>query len=275
MFKNISLIFFRATLKLKLLLTALLFPVIIIGQSQQATDGEALNQTNSTLEARFNPLVDNIQEKLPPLEVLIDSAVKNAPGIRMREAEVSLARFRLKERKWSWTRHFGLISNFNYGNNYNFSINETSGSAPSEFITTRAETAFQIGFFLRFPAFDAINRKNEVNIGKREIEKTMLLREEMVRETSQEVILVYQDLLLHQDLLKVKNEAQITSEIQVKMAEKEFLNGKITIAELSRLTEMHSINVYNFKKDRVLFYRQYLILEQLVGMKFNILNEIY
>jgi len=40
MFKNISLIFFRATLKLKLLLPALLFPVIMMGQSQQATDDE-------------------------------------------------------------------------------------------------------------------------------------------------------------------------------------------------------------------------------------------
>lgn len=260
---------------MKVLSLVLLFPVITIGQMQEAVDGEAVNTGSNEIAARFNPLVDNIQEKLPPLEVLIDSAVKNAPRIRMREAEISLAQFRLKESKWSWTRHFGLISNFNFGNNYNFSTNETSGSAPSEFITTRAETAFTIGFFLRFPAFDAINRKNEVNIGKREVEKTMLLREEMVRETSQEVILVYQDLLLHQDLLKVKNEAQVTSGIQVKMAEKEFLNGKISIADLSRLTEMHSINVYNFKKDRVLFYRQYLILEQLVGMKFNILNEIY
>lgn len=275
MFNSILLSLHAATLKMKVMLLVLLFPTFTIGQTQDAGDREPVKTSSNEIEIKFNPLVDNIQEKLPPLEVLIDSAVKNAPRIRMREAEVSLARFRLKESKWSWTRHFGLISNFNFGNNYNFSTNETSGSAPSQFITTRAETAFTIGFFLRFPAFDAINRKNEVNIGKREVEKTMLLREEMVRETSQEVILVYQDLLLHQDLLKVKNEAQITSEIQVKMAEKEFLNGKISIADLSRLTEMHSINVYNFKKDRVLFYRQYLILEQLVGMKFNILNEIY
>jgi outer membrane protein TolC len=271
MFKHISTFKLTNYFNPKVLFLILLCPLFSFSQQPETNK---VNEPSSS-EVRFNPLVDNIQEKLPPLEVLIDSAIKYAPKIRMRDAEISLAQFKLKERKWSWTRNFGISTNLSYGNYYNFSTNETSGSTPSEFISTRAETVFNVGFFLRFPVFEFINAKNDMNFGKREIEKTMLLREEMVRETSQDVILVYQDLLLHQDLLKVKNEAQITSGIQVKMAEKEFLNGKISIADLSRLTEMHSINLYNYKKDRMLFYRQYLILEQLVGMKFNLLNEIY
>lgn len=223
----------------------------------------------------FNPLVDNIQDKLPPLEILIDSAIKNAPLIRMQEAQISLAKYQLKEFKAGLTKNIGLTSSFKWGNSYAYSTSETAGGTPSEFLTFGNQTYFNVGVSLKLPFFDVINHKNSVNQGKRQIEARLLRKEEIIRETKQSVIFTYQNLLLHQDLLKVKNEAQVTSTLQVKMAEKEFLNGKISISELARVTQTHSANVYSYKQDRMLFYRQYLILEQLVGMKFNLLSEIY
>jgi outer membrane protein TolC len=223
----------------------------------------------------FNPLVDNIEDKLPPLEVLIDSAVKNAPLIRMEGAEISIARYKLLEYRRAWTKHFGFTSKFSWGNRYQYTMSETTGGFPSEFLTTGNQTLFDVGIYLKIPVFEIVNQKNSVNQGKRQIEAHMIRKEQMIRETKQEVIFTFQNLLLHQDLLKVKNEAQVTSSLQVKMAEKEFLNGNISIAELARLTQTHSSNLYNYKQDRMLFYRQYLLLEQLVGMKFNLLNEIY
>lgn len=249
-----------------LIVWPMMLPVRLQAQSEEGSD---------EIELVFDPLVDNIQDKLPPLEVLIDSAIVNAPKIRMEEAEISLARYRLIEAKKTWTSNFGVQSSFNYGNRYQFSTSETAGGFPTEFITTGNQTYLSVGVYLKMPLFAIINRGNAINLSKRDIETHMIKREQMVRETKQAVIFTYQNLLLHQDLLKVKNEAQVTSSIQVKMAEKEFLNGKISISELARLTQNHSTNVYNFKKDRALFYRQYLILEQLVGMKFNLLNEIY
>ncbi|MCF8365355.1 MAG: TolC family protein [Bacteroidales bacterium] len=236
---------------------------------------QSKNDTVATLKFSFNPLVDNIQDKLPPLEVLIDSAVKNAPRIRYEDAEISLAKYRLKEYKRAWTKFVGISSGFSYGNRYNYTSSQTTGGLPSEFLSTAGETFFNVGLYLRMPIFDLINQSNNLNQGKRMIEQNMIRREEMIRETKQEVIFTYQNLLLHQDLLIVKNEAQVTSSLQVKMAEKEFINGKISIAELSRLTQTHSSNLYSYKEDRMLFYRQYLLLEELVGMKFNLLNEIY
>ena len=245
-----------------------LFVLSIVLKSQEVDNSK-------NLPLQFNPLVDNIQDKLPPLELLIDSAIKNAPLIRMEDAEISLARYKLKEKRKAWTKNFGFSSNLKWGNRYQYSTSETAGSLPTEFLATGNQTTFDVGVFLKVPIFEIVNRKNYVNQGKRTIEAHIIRREEMIKGTKQEVIFTYQNVLLHQDLLKVKNEAQITSSLQVIMAEKEFLNGKISIAELARLTQTHSTNLYNYKKDRMLFYRQYLLLEQLVGMKFNLLNEIY
>ena len=227
------------------------------------------------IEIVFDPLVDNIQDKLPPLEVLIDSAVKNAPRIRLEDAAISIAEYKVQEYRRTWTKDISLISSFTYGDLYQFSTSETAGGIPTEFLSTGTRTNFTLGVSLRMPIFDLLNTKNSINQGKREIESHMILKEQMTRELKQAVIFTYQALLLHQDLLKVKNEARITSSIQVKMAEKEFLNGKISISDLARLTETHATNLYSYKQDRMLFFKQYLLLEELVGMKFNLLNEIY
>jgi outer membrane protein TolC len=223
----------------------------------------------------FDPLVDNIQDKLPPLEVLIDSAVKNAPRIRLEDAAISIARYKVQEYKRAWTKDLSFLSSFSYGNLYQFSTSETAGGLPTEFLSIGTRTNFTVGVSLRMPLFDILNRTNSINQGKREIESHVILKEQMKREPKQAVIFSYQALLLHQDLLKVKNEAQITSSIQVKMAEKEFLNGKISISDLARVSQTHAVNLYSYKQDRMLFFKQYLLLEELVGMKFNLLNEIY
>ncbi len=223
----------------------------------------------------FDPLIDNIVEKLPSLDILIDSAIQNSPYIRYENAEISLSHYRIKEARWNWTRLLGVEMNYKYGNLSQFSTSQTSGSFPTDFTSDRSENYYNIGAFLKIPIFDVINQKNGVNIAKRELEKRLLRQEQIIRETKQDIIFVYEDLLLRQELLKIKNESRLTTELQVQMAEKEFLNGQITIAELSRLTEIHSINIADFTKQKSLFYRQYLILEELVGIKFNLLNKIY
>jgi len=270
MYKNFKIhIFSNLLQRFFLLLLMIGLPGLALSQSQQ----DSVQPVKPNLS--FNPLVDNIQDKLPPLEVLIDSAIKNAPLIRMEDAEISLARYRLKEYKIGLTRNFGVTSNFKWGNNYAYSRSETAGGIPSEFLSFGNQTFFDVGVYLKLPVFDIVNHKNSVNQGKREVESHLIRKEQMIKQTTQDVIFTYQNLLLHQDLLKVKNEAQVTSTLQVKMAEKEFLNGKVSISELARVTQTHSANLYSYKQDRMLFYRQYLLLEQLVGMKFNLLSEIY
>lgn len=223
----------------------------------------------------FDPLVDNITDKLPPLEVLIDSAVENSPYIQFEDVETKLWKHKIKESKRQWLKNLGIDGAANYGNSYQFYTNQASGSFPTEFSTDRFQNSYSVGFYLRFPLFNIINQKNSVDIAKRESEKSILRKQQKVRETKEEVILVYEDLILRQELLKLINEAQITTQLQVEMAEQEFLNGNLSIADLSRLTERHTRNIMDYKKQSSLFYQQYLILEQLVGMRFNLLNEIY
>lgn len=237
----------------------------------------AQNETEEnsvTKPVKFDPLVDNIADKLPPLHILIDSAVAHSPRVRISNADISIMKYSLKDARINWTKNLGFMGELVTGNYYQFSTNQSSGASPNEFITDRYEINYFIGIFLKIPISDIIGQKNHANIAKRELEKKILFKEENAMEIRKEVIMVYQELLMRQELLKIKNESQLTTRLQVQMAEIEFKNGSLKISEMARLTEINAENLYENKEETFLFFRQYLILEELVGMKFNLINEI-
>lgn len=254
----------------------LLLPIIIVCFTPTLLPGQSSDTYLDKLATEnFDPLVDNITDKLPPLEVLIDSALVNSPYVKFERAEVNLRKHIAKQAKREWLKYIGFTGGMHYGNSYQFYTNQASGSITTDFTSDKYETYYKIGMFMRLPLFSLIDHKNNVSIAKRETEQSILRWEQIVQETRKEVILVYEDLVMRQELLKMINESQITTSLQVEMAEKEFLNGNIPISELSRLTEIHSKNISEFIKQSSLFYQQYLILEELVGMRFNLISEIY
>jgi len=246
--------------------------LMLMGMACSAQVQSMEDQAEEKVE--FDPLVDNIVEKLPPLQVLIDSAVANSPYIKFEGVDIQLWSHKVLESRRAWTRLMGLDASYRYGSTYVFSTSQTSGGFPSDYTSDQYNWRLGAGIYLKVPFYEIINHRNNVNIAKRELEKRYLRKEQVVRETKQDVIFVYEELLLRQELLKMKNESQLTTTLQVEMAEKEFLNGNITISELSRLTEIHSRNISEFTSQKSLFHRQYLILEELVGIKFNLLSEI-
>ncbi len=206
--------------------------------------------------------------------VIATSAVKHAPQVRIIDAEISIMKYKLKDAKIDWTKNFGVQGQFTTGNSYQFYTNQSIGNNPSEFATDSYEYYYNFGVFVRVPVDEFLRQKTKINVAKREIEKNLLYKEEKAMSIRKEVIMVYQDLLMRQELLKIKNEAQLTSRMQVQLAEIEFKNGALTLAEYARLVEFYTQNLYDNRTETFLFYRQYLILEELVGMKFNLLSEI-
>jgi outer membrane protein TolC len=257
----------RKLIKFSLFTFLIILPVFLNSQTE-------LEEPEVIKPIKFDPLVDNIADKLPPLQILIDSAVKHSPRVRLSNADISIMKYNLKNAKINWTRNLGFMGELLTGNYYQFSTNQSSGASPNEFVTDRYESNFFIGIFLKIPISDVIGQKNHANIAKRELEKKILLKEENSIEIRKEVIMVYQELLMRQELLKIKNESQLTTRLQVQMAEIEFKNGSLKISEMARLTDINAENLYENRQETFLFYRQYLILEELVGMKFNLINEI-
>jgi len=61
----------------------------------------------------------------------------------------------------------------------------------------------------------------------------------------------------------------------MEMVEKSFINGTITLTEYSSLTEIASRAEADFETSKMEFRTAYMILEEIVGMKFNLSIKIY
>jgi hypothetical protein len=58
------------------------------------------------------------------------------------------------------------------------------------------------------------------------------------------------------------------------MADKQFLNGVITIAEYSTITEIVSRGEGEFESSKIDFQTAFMILEEIVGAKINLTDKL-
>ena len=84
------------------------------GQAQSA-DSTAMTSSDSVIT-------------FPPLNDLIDSAVKYHPGIRYRQYEVKVKESNLQTQQHNWTRNMGVQADSRYGTFDNFSANDNGQS---------------------------------------------------------------------------------------------------------------------------------------------------
>jgi outer membrane protein TolC len=222
----------------------------------------------------FDPAKDEISGKLPPLSVLIDSAISNDPYIRFRDLQLVINNCKLKANRVEWTRNVGFQADVRYGNFYNYSINSSGGTDPAAIATNRLETKYGGSLYVKFPVYDFLNRRNQLKLAEVEIEQARSMSEVQRDETRQLVIRQYNDLVLKQRLLRIKAKYLETSRIKMQMVEKEFTNGIISVTEYARISEIVTRTEADFEIARVDFLTSYLILEEITGMKFNLTNAI-
>lgn len=220
----------------------------------------------------YNPLIDDITEKIHPLEALIEMAIEFSPKIKLSNAELGVNYCDLKSSRRNWTKDFGVESYLQYGNY--FFEDKIENIQPNFVLSTSIRTVFAVSAYIRMPAIDIINRNNEINKSKRIIEVTLAQRKVEELEIRKDVILQYNRLVQFQKLLRIVNEFQQYALLQMQMAEREYLNGDITISELTRLKDIQMIRAVEFQDRIYELYMAYDLLQELVGVRFNLINVI-
>ena len=218
----------------------------------------------------FDPVNDDIEYRLPPLEVLIDSAIVHDHQVNFRNKQISVNTYKLRADQKQWMRDIGFQADYRYGTFDNFSTNTAEGQSPATFSTTRSESKYGFGAYLKFPLFDVVNRTNQVNMSKTEIAQARDMFEMQVAELRQKVIRQYNDLVLKQRILQVKTKYLETSRMNQLMAEKEFINGVVNISEYTRISSICSQTESDYESAKMDFKTAYMILEEIVGIKLNI-----
>ena len=218
----------------------------------------------------FDISKDNIELMLPPLETIIDSAIAKKPFVKFRDLQIVVNTQKLKSDRSDWTKDIGFQTDVRYGTFDNYATNVVAGQNPALASTMNTQTNYGIGGYIRIPVYDFLNRKNQIKLSKAEIEQarsySLIQRDEL----RQSVIRQYNDLIIKQRLLRIKTKYVETSRIHMEMVEKNFINGTITLTEYSSLSEISSRAEADFETSKMEFRTAYMILEEIVGMKFNL-----
>jgi outer membrane protein TolC len=127
---------------------------------------------------------------------------------------------------------------------------------------------------IRIPMQDLWDRKNQMKTATKEIEKSMASKDNVILQLRQAIITQYNQLIVNQKILKNANESVIAGAMNKEMGDKEFLNGQSTLYDLAYIMEMYRVAVFNYETSRNAFFNSYMILQELCGFKFNIINKI-
>ncbi len=252
---------YQKMLKTALVLTVLLLPFNIFSQNFKDT-------------TYFNPLIDDVVQRIPPLEDLIDSAIVHNPQIKKWEAESQAWRYRAKSASRLWMRNFYLDLYLESG----LWRSNTENSIDQQQTTYNfmiQNNLHSLGYLeIKMPMLDLWDRKNQIKIANKEVEKALATKDEVILALRQTIISNYNQLIVNQKILKNANESVIAGSMNKEMGDKEFLNGQSTLYDLAYIMEMYRVAVYNYETSRNAFFNSYMMLQELCGFRFNVINKI-
>lgn len=229
----------------------------------------------------FNPLTEDITERLPALNVLIDSAAYNSPDMLYedlkadyyRYEQISAAREWLDMLRWSVDLNFGKWDYWDYQEREATATPNITN--PNYFWNSQSWRGnYAVGFYIRMPFITLIDRRNRINKQKKWIEISLTQKEINRRFLADRVINIYNDLVNFQNQIRIYNDYQGFTLAQMQMAKNEFLNGEITTAEYTRLKEIQTRGSIEYIKVIAEFKKNYYALEVITGMHFNLITII-
>lgn len=222
---------------------------------------------------RFNPLADNVEDVLPPLSVLLDSAVVHAAQVNYEELHATRNRYEIKRARLEWTQYFGVNLDAGWGDWINNDLNGQKNLLTT-FYSQSYRWNYSIALFVHFPLSSILKHKNEIMISKKEVEMSLALRDQRATEARLEVIRYYNSMKQAQSKMKISNDYQGYTMIQMKMADMQFANKEIEVAEYARLKEIQTRGDYDLEQYKSEFSMNYQLLEETTGIKFNLINEL-
>lgn len=224
-------------------------------------------------QAQTNEL-DNISLKgsefnFPPLTAVIDSVLKRSAMISFRKQGIGVKESTLKSERIYWTKNIGIQANSQYGTISSFSTSEESTSSVST-LTSEDQFNYSVGFYLKLPLFDGLNRKHQLKLAKLEVEAAKSMAKAQEEEIRQRVIVLYQELILKQKLLQIRSNSLGDARVNMQMAEKKFRNGAVPISEYVRISSMTTNMEAAYETAISEFITSKKILEDMAGFVFNL-----
>lgn len=229
--------------------------------------------SSSSVRAQMNDTINTVVNTnrlhFPSLDAVIDSVIKRSAMINFRKNNILVKEALLSTESIYWSKSLGIQADSRYGNLNNFATSEDGVSNTAAFTTAR-QFNYSFGVYLKFPLFEAINRKNQIKLAKTEVEAAKDMVEFENEQIRKMVITLYQDLLLKQKLLQLRSKSLGDGRVNMQMVEKEFRNGLVPISEYVRMNNMTTTLEEAYETALSDFITTKKLLEEMAGFVFDL-----
>lgn len=235
---------------------------VILGQIPTTANCQKLSTDSLLMKAFAN-------DQLLPL--LISSAQKFSPQIRRVAGSITLAEANQKMNKNVIYSGLSFLSSYYYGTNYS----AVSTQNIQNNLTTAQTGFYNIGVGLQIPITNVINRKHLLSSGQSLIEIAEAEKDNTALVVKQEVIRLYQALKLSHRLLFLSRSIRQSAEVNYKMAERDFMQGQITVEQNSRVLDMFNKSKIDYESNLISFQTGLMLLDAYTGVSFStLLNQV-
>jgi len=214
----------------------------------------------SSSKSNIDSLIIDLADYLPPLNLLIDTAVANAPQIKYYAERQKMFEYEMSMNKKKWME--GVRVSFNYFNGNN-AISDGA----------LALSGYNYGVSMQIPLSTFFGQRDLAKMAQAASDGENANKELAVLEIRREVEETYSRLFMLRDLIREATDAKESSKFIYEQAEAAYVRGQVSLDELGQNADLRSKWATNYITLKTNFYDTYRQLERLVGVPFSKFNK--
>lgn len=203
-----------------------------------------------------------VSDLILPLIEIQQLAVQNSPLLKLYNSDIIINELKIKAEKRNWMTTLGFEASAKYGMFDNLVITEDLNTESAT--SSTEQTRYSVGLTLKIPLNTVADRTN-VRQAKAELEKIRHQKESSKQELRKLVIVQYNNVLKSNMNLEIRNKSFEMFKLQLIRSEKDFVNGKINIADYSRVRNMAISAELEFENVKIELRTAIQILNEIVG----------
>lgn len=208
---------------------------------------------------------------LPPIDSLFLS-LENNPNIKAQDYRILEQESVIKSQKREWINYLRFSSSYQYG--YQGAESLVQGYLiPAYYQTAQnAQNLYHIGALISIPIGDLIDNRNKIKKEKYRLGQIQAEKEISLNEQKLLIVELYNRANEKLALYKIKIEAEKYAELKTKISQNDFINGQISIDELSTIKKNESDATSDFEETKVELLIALMKLEVICNYKFAIIK---
>lgn len=206
---------------------------------------------------------DDLIQQLLPLEQIIELAMDNSPTLDYYDASIRRAGYQVDLIKNTWHNNIYGFANYSTGDQR---IVTGGTGIPGDLTTSSIATGYRAGIQVNIPLYEFTGRRSRIRLHEEERNAMVHKKAELELELRMYIIQEYYKMLGYFEAVKIRSEGREAMRVYYQVAEKEFQDGIIDIAELSQIKNSLSQAEVYFMDARYLFTGTLSAFAALVGV---------